>query len=66
MVLSALFLSDGKRDATSCSPFRVPIARPETGRAVLGSNAHTSDDDDIERSLTGSAACEVVRRSGGL
>jgi len=38
-------------DYVSCSPFRVPIARLEAGRAVLGhQDVHTSDDDDIERS----------------
>ncbi len=38
-------------DYVSCSPFRVPIARLEAGRAVLGHpDTHTSDDDEIERS----------------
>jgi pyruvate,orthophosphate dikinase len=38
-------------DYVSCSPFRVPVARLEAGRAVLGQpDAHASDDDDIERS----------------
>jgi pyruvate,orthophosphate dikinase len=38
-------------DYVSCSPFRVPIARLEAGRAVLGHpDTHTSDDDDIEKS----------------
>jgi pyruvate, orthophosphate dikinase len=38
-------------DYVSCSPFRVPIARLEAGRAVLGSSPdkHPSNDDDIER-----------------
>ena len=37
-------------DYVSCSPFRVPIARLEAGRAVLGHpDTHSSDDDDIER-----------------
>jgi pyruvate, orthophosphate dikinase len=34
----------------SCSPFRVPIARLEAGRAVLGkAEEDLSDDDDIQR-----------------
>jgi pyruvate,orthophosphate dikinase len=38
-------------DYVSCSPFRVPVARLEAGRAVLGQpEAHASDDDDIEKS----------------
>jgi pyruvate, orthophosphate dikinase len=38
-------------DYVSCSPFRVPVARLEAGRAVLGQpEAHASDDDDLERS----------------
>jgi len=38
-------------DYVSCSPFRVPIARLEAGRAVLGTpDAHASDDDEIEKS----------------
>jgi len=38
-------------DYVSCSPFRVPIARLEAGRAVLGHpDTHSSDDDDIEKS----------------
>ncbi|MGA8208765.1 MAG: pyruvate, phosphate dikinase [Nocardioidaceae bacterium] len=37
-------------DYVSCSPFRVPIARLEAGRAVLGHpDTHAADDDDIER-----------------
>jgi pyruvate,orthophosphate dikinase len=37
-------------DYVSCSPFRVPIARLEAGRAVLGHpDVHTSDDDELER-----------------
>ena len=37
-------------DYVSCSPFRVPIARLEAGRAVLGHpDTHSSDDDDVER-----------------
>jgi pyruvate,orthophosphate dikinase len=37
-------------DYVSCSPFRVPIARLESGRAVLGHpDRLTSDDDDIKR-----------------
>jgi pyruvate,orthophosphate dikinase len=37
-------------DYVSCSPFRVPIARLEAGRAVLGHpDTHSSDDDDITR-----------------
>ncbi len=37
-------------DYISCSPFRVPVARLEAGRAVLGQpDAHSSDDDDLER-----------------
>ena len=38
-------------DYVSCSPFRVPVARLEAGRAVLGQpEAHASDDDELERS----------------
>jgi pyruvate, orthophosphate dikinase len=38
-------------DYVSCSPFRVPIARLEAGRAVLGTpDTHASDDDEIEKS----------------
>ena len=38
-------------DYVSCSPFRVPIARLEAGRAVLGHpEEHASHDDDLERS----------------
>jgi pyruvate,orthophosphate dikinase len=38
-------------DYVSCSPFRVPIARLEAGRAVLSQpQKHASDDDDLERS----------------
>jgi pyruvate, orthophosphate dikinase len=38
-------------DYVSCSPFRVPIARLEAGRAVLGHpDTHSSDDDEIEKS----------------
>jgi pyruvate,orthophosphate dikinase len=38
-------------DYVSCSPFRVPIARLEAGRAVLAHpDKHAADDDDIERS----------------
>jgi pyruvate, orthophosphate dikinase len=38
-------------DYVSCSPFRVPIARLEAGRAVLGHpDTHTHTDDDIEKS----------------
>ena len=38
-------------DYVSCSPFRVPVARLEAGRAVLGQpEAHASHDDDLERS----------------
>jgi pyruvate,orthophosphate dikinase len=37
-------------DYVSCSPFRVPIARLEAGRAVLGHpDTHSSDDDEIEK-----------------
>ncbi len=37
-------------DYVSCSPFRVPIARLEAGRAVLGHpDTHTHTDDDIEK-----------------
>jgi len=37
-------------DYVSCSPFRVPIARLEAGRAVLGHpDTHAVADDDIER-----------------
>jgi len=37
-------------DYVSCSPFRVPVARLEAGRAVLRKpEAHAPDDDDIER-----------------
>jgi pyruvate, orthophosphate dikinase len=37
-------------DYVSCSPFRVPIARLEAGRAVLGHpDTHTSDDDEIDK-----------------
>jgi pyruvate,orthophosphate dikinase len=38
-------------DYVSCSPFRVPVARLEAGRAVLGQpEEHASDDHDLERS----------------
>jgi pyruvate, orthophosphate dikinase len=37
-------------DYVSCSPFRVPVARLEAGRAVLGHADLRSSDDDIERS----------------
>jgi pyruvate, orthophosphate dikinase len=39
-------------DYVSCSPFRVPIARLEAGRAVLDQpqQKHASDDDELERS----------------
>ncbi|QZY29594.1 pyruvate, phosphate dikinase [Nocardioides coralli] len=38
-------------DYVSCSPFRVPVARLEAGRAVLGKEeADTSDDVEIQRS----------------
>ncbi len=38
-------------DYVSCSPFRVPIARLEAGRAVNGwSEPDTSDDDEVQRS----------------
>ncbi len=38
-------------DYVSCSPFRVPVARLEAGRAVLGQpEVHASDDDEIEKS----------------
>jgi len=39
-------------DYVSCSPFRVPVARLEAGRAVLGEpdDHHASDDDEIEKS----------------
>jgi pyruvate,orthophosphate dikinase len=37
-------------DYVSCSPFRVPVARLESGRAVLGHpDRLSSDDDDVER-----------------
>ncbi len=37
-------------DYVSCSPFRVPVARLEAGRAVIGKREEdTSDDDDILR-----------------
>jgi pyruvate,orthophosphate dikinase len=37
-------------DYVSCSPFRVPVARLESGRAVLGHpDRLNSDDDEIER-----------------
>jgi pyruvate,orthophosphate dikinase len=37
-------------DYVSCSPFRVPVARLESGRAVLGHpDRLSSDDDEIER-----------------
>ena len=37
-------------DYVSCSPFRVPVARLEAGRAVLGKREEdTSDDVDIQR-----------------
>jgi pyruvate,orthophosphate dikinase len=37
-------------DYVSCSPFRVPVARLEAGRAVLGrAEEDTSDDPDIQR-----------------
>ena len=37
-------------DYVSCSPFRVPIARLEAGRAVTGANeVDSSDDDEIKR-----------------
>ena len=39
-------------DYVSCSPFRVPIARLEAGRAVLGQpeDPHAAHDDEIEKS----------------
>ncbi|HEX8496643.1 MAG TPA: pyruvate, phosphate dikinase [Actinomycetales bacterium] len=38
-------------DYVSCSPFRVPIARLEAGRAVTGApEPDTSDDDEVQRS----------------
>ncbi len=39
-------------DYVSCSPFRVPIARLEAGRAVLGQqeDPRTAQDDEIEKS----------------
>jgi pyruvate,orthophosphate dikinase len=38
-------------DYVSCSPFRVPVARLEAGRAVLGQpEAHAAHDDNLERS----------------
>ena len=38
-------------DYVSCSPFRVPVARLEAGRAVLAEpQKHTADDDELERS----------------
>ena len=37
-------------DYVSCSPFRVPIARLEAGRAVLGSpDTRPTDDDELEK-----------------
>jgi len=36
-------------DYVSCSPFRVPVARLEAGRAVLTSSEAYASDDDIER-----------------
>jgi pyruvate,orthophosphate dikinase len=37
-------------DYVSCSPFRVPVARLEAGRAVLGrAEEDTSDDPEIQR-----------------
>ena len=37
-------------DYVSCSPFRVPVARLEAGRAVVGAaEEDTSDDDQIQR-----------------
>lgn len=37
-------------DYVSCSPFRVPVARLEAGRAMLGQPEPHTSDDDIERS----------------
>ena len=37
-------------DYVSCSPFRVPVARLEAGRAVLGQPVADASDDDLERS----------------
>jgi len=37
-------------DYVSCSPFRVPVARLETGRAVTGAaEVDSSDDDEVQR-----------------
>ena len=37
-------------DYVSCSPFRVPVARLEAGRAVTGAaEVDTSDDDEVQR-----------------
>jgi pyruvate,orthophosphate dikinase len=37
-------------DYVSCSPFRVPVARLEAGRAAIGTpEVDTSDDDQIQR-----------------
>jgi pyruvate,orthophosphate dikinase len=44
-------------DYVSCSPFRVPVARLEAGRAVLGrAEEDTSDDPDIQRTGGGPAS----------
>ena len=52
------FFQGAGLDYVSCSPFRVPVARLEAGRAVLGrAEEDTSDDPDIQG--TGAA---VVRR----
>jgi pyruvate,orthophosphate dikinase len=40
---SVHFFSDAGLDYVSCSPFRVPVARLEAGRAVLASGAGASD-----------------------
>ncbi len=48
---SVTFCHEIGLDYVSCSPFRVPIARLEAGRAVLGTpDTRASDDDEIEKS----------------
>jgi pyruvate,orthophosphate dikinase len=45
------FFNDTELDYVSCSPFRVPVARLECGRAVIGKREEDrSDDREIQRS----------------
>ena len=46
------FFHSAGLDYVSCSPFRVPVARLEAGRAVLGrAEEDTSDDPEIQRAV---------------